>query len=501
MTQKKKITNKTLVLTAVIGSLLIMAMVTANTLWVSKRSNDATNEAVSAVSSFYLDAMADRRAKTITNLINNNFDEMGKAVAFIEDEQVNSQEELRNTIGKIKSLLGLSRFALVDKDNIVYTQYTTYTGRTRHAFLSEETIKGRTISTVSLYGSSKQLCLVIPTPDLSIMGKPFKACFVQLDIKDIVDLLAFDDQGRTHFALYSKNGGNLSGTELGPVISDHNLFDAIKGIVSEDVWKENHESFENVAEGSMTFVSGEAEETLCYVPIQGTGWEVAVLIRESVIQDQIRDISEKNLAASRKQVIFTLVSVLLLASVLLLQIRRISKDKLEEEKETSRTFRNMANTDSLTGVRNKHAYSENEIAINQKIQAGELEKLAVVVGDINGLKYVNDTQGHAAGDQLIKDACALICEYFTHGAVFRVGGDEFVIVLQGKGYDTISEVISELNRKVEENIKDNAVVISIGYSVLNQEDQQLRDVFERADQMMYERKKELKSMGALTSRQ
>lgn len=499
MTQK--ITNKTPLLTAVIGSLLIMAMVTVNTLWISKRSNDETNEAVSAVSSFYLDAMADRRAKTITNLINNNFDEMGKAVAFIEDEQVNSQEELRNTIGKIESLLRLRRFALVDKDNIVYTQYTTYTGRTRHAFLSEETIKGRTISTVSLYGSSKQLCLVIPTPDLSIMGKPFKACFVQLDIKDIVDLPALDNQGRTHFALYSKNGENLSGTELGPVISDHNLFDAIKGLVSEDVWKENHESFENAAEGSMTFVSGGAEETLCYVPIQGTGWEVAFLIRESVIQDQIRDISEKDLAASRKLVIVTLVSVLLLASVLLLQIRRISKEELEEEKETSRTFLNMANTDSLTGVRNKHAYSENEIAINQKIQAGELEKLAVVVGDINGLKYVNDTQGHTAGDQLIKDACALICEYFTHGAVFRVGGDEFVIVLQEKGYDTMSEVISELNRKVEENIKDNAVVISIGYSVLNQEDQQLRDVFERADQMMYERKKELKSMGALTSRQ
>jgi diguanylate cyclase (GGDEF)-like protein len=251
----------------------------------------------------------------------------------------------------------------------------------------------------------------------------------------------------------------------------------------------------------MTFVSGGAEETLCYVPIQGTGWEVAFLIRESVIQDQIRDISAKNLAASRNQVIFTLVSVLLLAAVLLVQSRIISKDKLEVEKETSRTFHNMANTDSLTGVRNKHAYSENEIAINQKIQSGELEKLAVVVGDINGLKYVNDTQGHAAGDQLIKDACSLICEYFTHGAVFRVGGDEFVIILQGKGYDIMSEVINKLNRKVEENIKDNAVVISIGYSVLNQEDQQLSDVFERADRMMYERKKELKSMGAPTSRQ
>ena len=501
MEQKKKITNKTLLLTAVIGSLLIMSMVTANAVWVSKQNGAATDEAVSAVSAFYLKAIADRRAKTITNLISNDFDEMEKAVAFIEAEQVNSQEELRSTIGKIKSLLGLNRFALVDEDNIVYTQYTTYTGRTRHAFLSEETIKGRTISTVSLYGSSKQLCLAIPTPDLSIMGKPFKACFVQLDIREIVDLLAFDDQGRTHFALYSKNGGNLSGTELGPVISNHNLFDAIEGIVSEDVWKENHENFENEAEGSITFASGEAEQTLCYVPIQGTGWEMAVLIRESVIQDQILVISERNLASSRKQVLFTLVSVLLLASVLLVQIRIISKNKLEEEKEASRTLRNMANTDSLTGVRNRHAYSENETAINQKIQAGEIEKLAVVVGDINGLKYVNDTQGHAVGDQLIKDACAMICEYFTHGAVFRVGGDEFAIVLQGKGYDTMPEVLSELNRKVEENIKDNGVVISFGYSVLNREDQQLRDVFERADQMMYERKKELKSMGAPTSRQ
>lgn len=500
MTQNK-ITNRTIILTAVIGSLLVLAMMSANTIWASKQSNAATDEAVSAVSSFYLEAMADRRAKIITNLINTNFDMMEKAVDFIEDEKINSQEELRNTLGKVKSLLGLSRFALVDENNIVYTQYTTYTGRSRHAFLAENAIKDRIISTVSLYGSSKQLCLAIPTPALSIMGKPFKACFVQLDIREIVDLLAFDDQGRTYFALYSKNGRNLSGTELGPVISTHNIFEALKGIVSEAVWKENHDNFENEAEGSITFAAGEAEETLCYVSIQGTGWVMAVLIRESVIQDQIRDINEKSLMTSRNQVIFTLVSASLLATVLLLQYRKFSKDKLEKEMETSRAFQNMANTDSLTGVRNKHAYSEYETAVNQQIQAGELEKLAVVVGDINGLKYVNDTQGHAAGDQLIKDACALICEYFTHGAVFRVGGDEFVVLLQGKGYDTVHEVIGELNRKIEENIKKAAVVISIGYSLLNQGDQQLRDVFERADQMMYERKKELKSMGARTSRQ
>jgi diguanylate cyclase (GGDEF)-like protein len=188
--------------------------------------------------------------------------------------------------------------------------------------------------------------------------------------------------------------------------------------------------------------------------------------------------------------------VLIFAAVLLLELRSLSKDRLDAEKETSKTFQNMANTDSLTGVRNRHAYSEYEGVLNRKIQNKEIQELAVVVCDINGLKYINDTQGHAAGDQLIKEACALICEYFKHGAVFRVGGDEFVVILQEKGYETMDEEIGKLNKKVEANIKNNGIVVSIGSSVLQPDDSQLHDVFARADHMMYERKSKLKSMGA-----
>ncbi len=498
MNSKKKITNRTIVLTAVIGSIVVMAMITANTLWSSKQTGIATDEAVSEVSSFYLEAMADRRARTITNLINSNYEQMEKAVELIKGEQIGSQDELRHNIGLVKSLLNLNRFALVDEDDIVYTQYTTYTGRSRHSFLADEQLNGRMISTVSIYGSSKQLCLAIPTPDLTLMGKPFKACFVQLDIQDIVELLAFDDRGRTHFALYTKDGVNLSDTELGPVILKHNFFDVLKNIVTEDVCEEHHENFENGRDGSITFDVGRSEETLCYVPIQDTGWEMAVLIRDSVIRDKISYISDRNIKNSRNQIIFAMVSVLSLSSVLLFQLKRFSNEMLEEERETSRTFKDMANTDSLTGIRNKHAYTENEKIINRQIQAGDIQNVGIVIGDINGLKHVNDTFGHAAGDKLIKDACSLICEYFKQGAVFRIGGDEFTIILQGKGYESMLEVIDELNRKVEDNIKEDSVVVSIGYSVLEQGDKHLKDVFERADKMMYERKKELKAMGAKT---
>ncbi len=500
MKQKDQITNKTFLLTAVIGSLLIVTMVAVSAIWNFGKTVTATDEAVSEVSSFYLETMADSHAKTISNLVSSSFDEMRIAIAYIEDEEVNSQDRLRDVIGRVESLLGMNRFALVDEDNIVYTRYTTYTGGSRHPFLSEDSLNDRVISIVSMYGSSRQLCRVIPAPDLAIMGKRYKACFVQFDIDDIVDLLALDDQGRTHFALYSPSGINLSGTELGPVIATRNILDSVKDIVTEDVWSDNRDNFANGKEGTLTFASGDTHEIVYYTPIEGTDWEMAVLIRESVIQDRIRDISDRNIATSRRQIVLTFVAVLALAAVLLYQFGKLSLNKLEEEKETSRTFQNMANTDSMTGVRNKHAYSEMEALLNEQIEAGELEKLAVIVGDINGLKYVNDTFGHAAGDQLIKDASALICERFKRGAVFRIGGDEFVVILQGDGFDTMNEEISELNRKVEANIKENAVVVSIGYSVLEKDDKYLKDVFERADRMMYERKKELKSLGTPTGR-
>ena len=498
MKKKKPITNRTFLLSAVTGILLIMVMVTLSSIWSSNQTRLETEKAVSAVSRFYLDTMADRRAQAVSNLISSEFSQMEKALAFIRDEEIESQEELRETIGKIENLLSLNRFALVDQDNVVYTQLTTYTGRSRHEFLSEEKMNDRIIRTVSLYGSSKQLCLAIPTPDLTIMDTPFKACFIQIDIKDIIDLLAIDDQGRTYYALYSQSGSNLSGTELGPVISNQNILDATKKLVPENVWKENCDHFADDVRGSMTFSSGDAKETMCYVPIQDTGWEFAVLIHDSVILDQIRDISEKNLTTNRRQIAFTLVVVLILAAVLLQELKVLSKDRLDAEKEASRAFQDMANTDALTGIRNKHAYTEYEGTLNQRIQNDDIQKLAVVVCDINGLKHTNDTQGHAAGDQLIKDACALICGYFKHGAVFRVGGDEFVVILQDKGYETMDEVIAGLNRKIEANIKENGVVVSIGYSVLRQDDRQLGDVFTRADHMMYERKSQLKSMGAKT---
>nr|MCR5674088.1 hypothetical protein [Lachnospiraceae bacterium] len=237
MTNKKDSLNKRFVYTAVIGSALVMTVLAFSMIWASRKTVSTTDEAVSAVSSFYLEAMADQRARTINNLINNNFEHMNKALTIIRDEDIRSQEALRDVLGKIRILLSLNRFALVDENNTVYTRYTTYSGGSRYNFLSSDKLSERVLSTIYMYGSSKQLCLAIPVDNLEIMGKRFKACFVQIDIKDISDLLLLEDQGNTQFALYTKNGANLSDTALGLLGEDDNILDGIREHISQASWE------------------------------------------------------------------------------------------------------------------------------------------------------------------------------------------------------------------------------------------------------------------------
>lgn len=158
----------------------------------------------------------------------------------------------------------------------------------------------------------------------------------------------------------------------------------------------------------------------------------------------------------------------------------------------------MARRDELTHTKNKTAYHEMEKELQQRIEAGS-EPFGLVVCDINGLKVINDTEGHKAGDDYIKACCALICRLFQHSPVFRVGGDEFVVILQGQDYESRESLLATLRRKVEENIRigEGSVVASGLAEYRPGEDRAVGDVFNRADTLMYEDKARLKEMKLL----
>lgn len=173
-------------------------------------------------------------------------------------------------------------------------------------------------------------------------------------------------------------------------------------------------------------------------------------------------------------------------------------DEILKEEEHVRELTNereMARRDELTGIRNKNAYHEFEESIQKKIDSkSEVTPFSLLVCDINNLKQINDSRGHKAGDEYIKTSSKMICEVFTHSPVFRVGGDEFVVVLSGDDYFNREKLLKKLRAQVIKNLKlPDGVVIATGMADYEpREDSGIAAVFERADAKMYENKNFLK---------
>lgn len=172
-----------------------------------------------------------------------------------------------------------------------------------------------------------------------------------------------------------------------------------------------------------------------------------------------------------------------------------SLDREKAHREEAENARKIAYTDALTGVKSKHAFVEVEEVLNERIRKGEVEELGVIALDLNDLKLMNDTYGHEAGDAYIKEGCRMICKTFQHSPVFRVGGDEFTVILEGEDYKNREELLRDFDSKVEANVHSKGVVIASGLATFRKAtDSDYQHIFERADKRMYQHKAELKAM-------
>ncbi len=175
-------------------------------------------------------------------------------------------------------------------------------------------------------------------------------------------------------------------------------------------------------------------------------------------------------------------------------------DEIQKEAQHLKALKSekeLARRDELTGIKNKTAYKELEESVQGNMDnAIDYLNFGLVVCDTNNLKKINDTQGHAAGDEYIKASARILCDIFVHSPVFRVGGDEFVVFLRGNDYSSRHELMDKLRSQVLENKKMGAgVILASGMSEYKPEsDTFVSDIFERADKEMYEDKQRLKAM-------
>ena len=194
------------------------------------------------------------------------------------------------------------------------------------------------------------------------------------------------------------------------------------------------------------------------------------------------------------------LGMMFLVFILIISFYMNLAHKMMQDAERSLLLKS-AYTDELTQLHNRRYCSEQMVQLNEDKTA----EYTVISFDLNNLKTVNDTYGHAKGDILIKSAADVIGKTFEEqGFVGRMGGDEFLAVLltaDKKRIEGLMEQFKSNILKKNQEVEDLDMSISCGYASSNEiEDRDIEKIYQKADDRMYADKKQYKLRTGRTSR-
>lgn len=155
-----------------------------------------------------------------------------------------------------------------------------------------------------------------------------------------------------------------------------------------------------------------------------------------------------------------------------------------EKKQAQEKIQYLTQHDSLTGLYNRLYFDE----CMSFLEKNERRGLAIIVGDVNGLKMVNDAFGHKMGDQLLIEIAKILRHIFSHpdDIISRLSGDEFAIITQSRN---IEQLITRIQESCKELVQFPFLVdISMGYAIRKKMSQSMDSVFREADHAMYRNK-------------
>jgi len=150
-----------------------------------------------------------------------------------------------------------------------------------------------------------------------------------------------------------------------------------------------------------------------------------------------------------------------------------------------------AGMDPLTGLANRTAY----LGARNRLDTSEYLPLSVIICDINGLKTVNDSLGHKYGDRMIQEIAEVLESMCPKsGFLARIGGDEFILLLPQTDEQASNLLINQIRKEFQLKSKESAYNLSaaLGAAVKHSMEQDLDEIIDQADSLMYKDKSESK---------
>jgi diguanylate cyclase (GGDEF)-like protein len=157
-------------------------------------------------------------------------------------------------------------------------------------------------------------------------------------------------------------------------------------------------------------------------------------------------------------------------------------------------YKRLAYTDVLTGYENRMAFEHRMRECHAIADRGET--VAIIVCDVNNLKTVNDVHGHEMGDKYLKITADILFEHLPKGSPFyRIGGDEYATILVGIKEDELYDLMQRYANEHRPTVKTQPFSCACGAAIFTRGiDENMRDVFKRADEAMYVDKKRIKAL-------
>ena len=174
-----------------------------------------------------------------------------------------------------------------------------------------------------------------------------------------------------------------------------------------------------------------------------------------------------------------------------------AEETVKTAQEAAANMTMLAYKDALTHVGSKIAYDNAARTLEKDVAEKLITEFGIAMIDLNNLKVINDSYGHASGNTYIAGACHIVCTIFRHSPVFRVGGDEFIVILKNGDYENRHNLVEKANLKFFETENDNAREpwerFSVAIGMAEYRDGESVDaVFKRAEEAMYLNKQKMK---------
>lgn len=317
----------------IIGSLILVGLMIFGTILMGQSTKQDTEKSVRTVSLMFLDELAGRRKQVVEKDLEDKINTIHVAIDLMEEEDLSDEDHLAAYQKRMKKLFTLDKFAFVDTDGTIYTSLGTQNNIEDYDF-DYKYLSEAEISLYSSESSRQQVIIAVPV-NLKLNDKKLSVCFMAINMEDMLSgfSMSSDAQGTTYCNIYTRDGHALTESVLGGLAAEDNLISAMQNADFEESesFDSFRQSFSAGEKGTVSFTYNGIRETLSYIPVANTDWQLTYLIRESVISERVSDISESAVRRSLIQTLLTVAIMGLMFGLVFVQIRKNNRLVLESK--------------------------------------------------------------------------------------------------------------------------------------------------------------------------